>query len=68
MLMTSLFLYVYYFHEGVSLNREIGYAYHQLTGFCCGRTEAITAPISEFVFVLHLFKGTERICEMTESF
>ena len=44
------------------------YAYHQITDFCNRITKAITVPFSNFAFVLHLFKGTNRIREMIREF
>ena len=36
---------------------------------CYRKTKAIMALIPSFVFVLlHLFEGTDRICEMIENF
>ena len=43
-------------------------AYHQITDLCYRKTNAITAPIANILIILvHLFKATERICELIET-
>ena len=67
MLTISLLFTVYYiFKRGISL--IVKYAYQQIVDWSYRKTKAITAPISNFVFVLlHLFEGTDRICETIET-
>ena len=49
------------------LHQIIKYAYHQITNLCNRKTEAITAPIPKFVFVLlHIFEGTNIVCDIPQ--
>ena len=44
-------------------------AYHQITDLCYHKTNAITVPIANILVILvHLFKGTDRICELMKIF
>ena len=49
------------------LHKVMKYVYHQINDLRNHKTEVITALILNFAIVLlHLFEGTNRICEMME--
>ena len=65
--MICLLLYCSLFSRW-EVHQVVKYAYQQITDLCYRETKAITAPIPKILFILvHLFKGTERICEMMET-
>ena len=67
MLMISLFLCCSLFSRW-KVHQVAQYAYHQITDLGYRKTNAITTPIPNFLFILvHLLKAMERICEMIET-
>ena len=64
MLMISCFFIVF----ARAFRKIVKYAFHQSTDLCYLKSKVITAFISNFVLVLYLFEGTDRICEMIESY
>ena len=45
-----------------------GSCYVVITDLCYRKTKAIAAPITNFVFLLHLFEGTDKTCKKMENF
>ena len=46
----------------------VKYAYHQLTDLCYRKKSHYSVHFQFFAFFLHQFEGTNRLCEMIESF
>ena len=64
----DLFVYCLLFSR-----RDVHYvikcAHHQITDLCYRKTNTVTAPIANVLFILvHLFKGIDRVCELIEIF